>query len=152
MSHSDLSHADNALVPAPTRLRVVRILALLWNLVGVAMFFLHTRMAPEQIPALPEAQRMVYAAMPAWLDIAYGIAVFAGVFGAVGLLLRRRWAVWLLAVSLLAVLVQMGAIYAMTPAWQASGLSGLPMTLLIIGIAAWLLWFARRAEARRWLR
>lgn len=137
---------------APTRLRVIGIVALLWNLVGVVMFFLQTRMTAAQIAALPEAQRVVYAAMPGWLDIAYGIAVFAGVLGSIGLLLRRRWASGVLLVSLLAVLVQMGAIYALTPAWQASGVSGLPMTLLIIGIAAYLAWFARRAAQRGWLR
>lgn len=137
---------------APARLRVIGIVALLWNLVGVVMFFLQTRMTADQIAALPEAQRVVYAAMPGWLDIAYGIAVIAGVLGSIGLLLRRRWASGVLLVSLLAVLVQMGAIYALTPAWQASGVSGLPMTLLIIGIAAYLAWFARGAAQRGWLR
>lgn len=131
--------------------RAISILALAWNLIGVTMFFLHTGLSPEQIAALPDEQRMVYEAMPSWLAIFYGLSVFAGALGSLGLVLRRRWAVPLFVVSLASVLVQMIAIYALTPAWQASGASGLPMTLLIIGIAAFLLWYARRASARGWL-
>jgi hypothetical protein len=136
----------------PTLLRVVAIAAFAWNLTGVAMFFLQTGMDAAQIAALPEAQRTVYEAMPAWLAVFYGIAVFGGLVGSLGLLLRRRWAVPVLAVSLAAVLVQMTALYLLTPAWQASGASGLAMSLLITGIAAFLLVYARHAAARGWLR
>jgi hypothetical protein len=136
----------------PVSYRVISVLALLWNLTGVAMFFMQTRMTAAQIAELPEAQRVVYEAMPSWLAIFYGLAVFGGAAGSLGLLLRRRWAMPLFAVSLAAVLVQMIAIYVVTPAWQASGVSGLPMTLLITGIAAFLFWYARRASARGWLR
>lgn len=123
------------------------ILGLLWNLVGVTMFFLQTGLAAEEIAAMPEAQRVVYEAMPSWLAVFYGLSVFAGALGSLGLVLRRRWATPLLAVSLVSVLVQMVAVYALTPAWQASGASGLPMTLLITGIAVFLFWYARRAAA-----
>src|SRR5690606_33282671 len=81
----------------PTLLRVVAIAAFAWNLTGVAMFFLHTGLDAAQIAALPEAQRAVYAAMPPWLPVFYGIAVFGGLVGSLGLLLRRRWAVPVLA-------------------------------------------------------
>ncbi|WP_149195781.1 hypothetical protein [Luteimonas suaedae] len=136
----------------PTTHWVVGAVALVWNLIGVAMFFLQTNLGPEQIAALPPEQQQVYAAMPAWLDIPYGVAVFGGVLGALALLLRRRWAVAMFAVSLLAVVVQMAGVYALTPAWVASGASGLPMALLIVVIAGFLLWYARRAAARGWLR
>lgn len=138
--------------PVPVSFRVISVLALLWNLVGVAMFFLQTGMSAEQIAALPDAQRVVYEAMPPWLAIFYGLGVFGGALGALGLLLRRRWAMPLFAISLAAVLVQMIAVYVLTPAWEASGAGGLPMTLLIIGIAIFLFWYARRASSRGWLR
>lgn len=131
----------------PASFRIVSILGLLWNLVGVTMFFLQTGLAAEEIAAMPEGQRVVYEAMPSWLAVFYGLSVFAGALGSLGLVLRRRWATPLLAVSLVSVLVQMGAVYALTPAWQASGASGLPMTLLITGIAVFLFWYARRAAA-----
>ena len=81
----------------PTLYRVIAIAAVAWNLIGVAMFFLQTRLGPEEIAALPEAQRTVYEAMPSWLAVFYGIAVFGGLAGSLGLLLRRRWAIPVLA-------------------------------------------------------
>ncbi|TYT27034.1 hypothetical protein FZO89_12615 [Luteimonas viscosa] len=140
------------MTPVPTLFRVIAIAALAWNLIGIAMFFLQTGMSAAQIAQLPPAQQAVYAAMPAWLSIFYAIAVFGGALGSLALLLRRRWALPLLAISLAAVLVQTIALYALTPAWQASGVGGLPMTLLIVGIAAFLLWYARLASKRGWLR
>lgn len=73
------------------------------------------------------------------------------VIGVLGLLLRKRWAVAAFAASLVAVVLQMGGIYALTPAWQASGASGLPMTVLLVAICGFLLWYARRARARGWI-
>ena len=136
----------------PTLFRVIAIAAVAWNLIGVAMFFLQTRLGPEEIAALPEAQRTVYEAMPSWLAVFYGIAVFGGLGGSIGLLLRRRWAIPVLAVSLAAVLVQMTVLYLLTPAWDVSGASGAAMSLLIAGIAAFLLVYAQRAATRGWLR
>src|SRR5690606_28189993 len=77
---------------------------------------------------------------------------FGGLLGSAGLVLRRRWSIPLLAVSLAAVAVQMLALYLLTPAWQASGAPGLAFSLLIVAIAAFLLAYARRASARGWLR
>ena len=136
----------------PTSFRIISILGLAWNLVGVAMFFLQTGLDAERIAAMPEQQRMVYEALPSWLPVFYGIAVFGGLLGSAGLVLRRRWSVPLLAISLAAVAVQMIALYVVAPAWQASGASGLAFSLLIVAIAAFLLVYARRASARGWLR
>lgn len=136
----------------PTSFRIISILGLAWNLVGVAMFFLQTGLDAERIAAMPEQQRMVYEALPSWLPVFYGIAVFGGLLGSAGLVLRRRWSIPLLAISLAAVAVQMIALYVVAPAWQASGASGLAFSLLIVAIAAFLLVYARRAMARGWLR
>lgn len=135
----------------PASLRVIGWLALFWNIVGVVMFIMQTSITPEQVAAMPADRRMVYEAMPGWLTIAYAVAVFAGVAGAFGLLLRRAWAVPAFALSLLAVVLQMGGVYAFTPAWQVSGAAGLPMAVLLVGIATALVWYARRAQRRGWI-
>ena len=137
--------------PRPTSYWVVAILALLWNLAGVAMFCLQVTMDANTIAALPAPQREVYEATPAWLNAAFGVAVVAGLLGAIGLVLKKRWAVSLFLLSLVAVLVQMVAAYAVTPAWAAYGPAGLVMPVMVTAIAAFLWWYARRAAAKGWL-
>ena len=136
---------------APASVRVIGWLALFWNLVGVVMFIMQTGLSAEQVAAMPDERRMVYEAMPAWLTVAYAVGVFGGVLGAFGLLLRRRWAVAAFAASLLAVVANMVGIYVHTPAWQVSGAAGLPLGILLIAIAGFLFWYARRAAARGWI-
>ncbi|HRF84429.1 MAG TPA: hypothetical protein PLO34_08405, partial [Pseudoxanthomonas sp.] len=78
--------------------------------------------------------------------------VIGGVLGALSLLLRRRWAVPMFAISLLALLVQMVGGYAVTPAWAAYGAAGLAMPALLL-VVALLQWnYARRCRVRGWLR
>jgi len=74
------------------------------------------------------------------------------VLGSLGLLLRRRWAAPVYLVALVALVLQVVASYAITPAWSASGAAGLvfPVLLVAIAIALWL--FARRMAARGVLR
>jgi hypothetical protein len=142
---------STAVVSRPKLFWVVAVAALLWNLIGVLMFFLQVGMTPEQLAALPSEQRQIHEAAPSWLDIAYGVAVFAGVLGAIGLLLRKRWAVTLFLLSLLAVLVQMVSVYLLTPAWTLLGPSGLVMPLVIVLIALGLWMYSSKAAARGWL-
>lgn len=144
---------DNVTVgPRPKWALVVAVLALLWNLVGVAMCWIQVNMSAEAIAALPEAQRAVYEATPVWLNAAFAVAVVAGTLGALGLLLRRGWAVALFALSLLALVVQVAGAYLATPAWQAYGPAGLamPVLLLVIAVALWR--HAVTSKARGWIR
>lgn len=143
--------ASTIAAPRPTSFWVIAILALLWNLAGVAMFWLQVTMGADAIAALPAPQREVYEATPVWLNALFGVAVVAGVLGAVGLILKQRWAVALFALSLLAVLVQMVVAYAVTPAWSASGVAGLLMPVVVVAIAAFLWRYARSAAAKGWI-
>ena len=133
-------------------LRVWAGLALLWNLLGCAAFVSDLRLTADDIAALPAAQQALYAARPAWAVAATATAVFGGAAGCVGLLLARRWAVPLLALSLLGIVAQDiglfvlagGAAVAAPAVWALQGL------VLLVGIS--LLALARRAAARGVLR
>ena len=130
----------------------IAVLALAWNLIGLAMFFAQAMLDGEQVLQLPEAQRAVHLATPGWVNLAFAFAVIGGILGALCLLLRRRWAVPMFAISLLALLVQVIGTYLVTPAWVAYGAAGLAMPVLLLGVAL-LLWdYARRCAARAWLR
>ncbi|GAB3509524.1 hypothetical protein MNQ95_09075 [Pseudoxanthomonas daejeonensis] len=130
----------------------VAILALVWNLLGLAMFFVQVTMDEARLATLAEAERQVFLATPPWVNVAFAFAVIGGVLGALCLLLRRRWAVPMFGVSLLALLVQFAGAYLVTPAWQAYGVAGLAMPVLLLVISLALLAYARRCRARGWLR
>lgn len=136
---------------APKSYRYVAIAALAWNLLGVATFFVQIGLTPEQLAALPAKQREVYAATPIWINIAYALATLSGVLGSLGLLLKKRWAVHLFVLSLLALLVQTIGAYVVTPVWSVFGPAGLVMPMLLFVIAIALLLLARKMAARGWL-
>lgn len=138
-------------VPRPRSFWIIAVLALLWNLVGIAMFYMQIAMTPEQLAAMPAEQRAVYDATPSWLNAAFAVAVFGGALGALGLLLGKRWAVPMFLLSLLGLLVQMLGAYAVTPAWSAYGAAGLAMPILLVAIAVFLWLYSRKAAARGWI-
>jgi hypothetical protein len=130
---------------------LIALFALVWNLLGVAMWYLQVNMSAERLALMTEPQRQVYQATPGWLDVVFAVAVFAGVLGGVGLLLKKRWAATMFLLSLVAVLVQMIAAYVVTPAWAAYGPTGLVMPVVLVVIAGFLLSYANKARARGWL-
>ncbi|PJJ97466.1 hypothetical protein CO641_10880 [Lysobacteraceae bacterium NML91-0213] len=136
----------------PARVRVVGALALLWNLVGVAAFVMQLSMPAEALAAMPPEQRAVYEATPSWIYLFYGTATIGGALGSLGLLLGRRWAAAVLLVALAALLLQVAASYAVTPAWSLNGAPGLVFPALLLAIAVALYLFARRMAARGVLR
>lgn len=144
--------AASPATPVPAWFRIVAILALLWNLLGVAAFVMDASMSADTIAAMPEAQQQLYAVRPAWVLAAYAIAVFAGALGSLMLVMRRKLAPPLLVLSLLAVLVQMAYVFFLSDTLAVMGDAAMAMPLLIIAIAVALVWLARTAAARGWLR
>ncbi|KRA40097.1 hypothetical protein [Pseudoxanthomonas sp. Root630] len=130
---------------------ITGVLALLWNLIGVAFWYMQTNMTAERLALMSETDRQIYDATPGWLNIAFAVAVFGGVLGALGLLLRKRWAGTMFLLSLIGLLVQMMGAYVVTPAWAVYGPAGLVMPAVFVLIALFLLWYANKAQARGWL-
>ena len=140
-----------AVAPRRWTFWVIAFIALLWNLIGVAIFVMQLKLTPEMIAAMPAPQRAVYAATPAWINLVFGVAVVSGVLGALCLLLRKRWAVPLFLISLLAIAVQLAGAYAVTPVWAASGAAGLGLPVMLVVIALYLWWYSRDAAAKGWI-
>jgi hypothetical protein len=130
----------------------VAVLALLWEAAGCFAYFTQVTMEAAELARLPAAQRDIWAAMPAWVVGAYAVAVWVGLTGAVGLLLRRRWARIAFAVSLIAVIVQFGWTFLATPILTTIGTSAAAFPAFIALMAAILLWFSGLAARRGWLR
>ena len=141
-----------ASVGPPRSHRVISILAIVWMLLGVVAWTLDLMTDEQSVAQMSEAQRQLYAARPPWLFAVYGVAIFGGLLGAVGLLMRKSWAVALLALSLVAVVIQFGYTFLAMDAIRLLGAgAALPFPLVIFGIGVALLWYARRARRAGYL-
>ena len=105
----------------PTWFKVVAVLALLWNLLGCLAFFSDLRLSPEDLAKLPEAQQALYAARAGWAVAATAIAVFGGVLGSIGLLVRKKWAFPVFALSLLGILIQDFGLFVLADGMEVAG-------------------------------
>ncbi|MEP9401602.1 hypothetical protein [Sphingomonas sp. VNH70] len=137
----------------PRWFRIVAVLLVLWGFAGIAAFYYHATMGDAALSTLTEYERRFYFARPGWFDWVYATATWSGLFGALALVVRRRIAAGLFALSLLAVAVQFGWVFAATDLIAVKGAPAtVPFPLLIFVIALGQLALARHAVARGWLR
>ena len=127
------------------------VVALVWNLMGVAAFISDLMITPESLAALSEAERAMYENQPIWAKIAFALAVFGGAIGSLGLVLKKKWATPILIISLIGILVQMFYAFVVADALAVRGNSALVMSTLVVVIGIVLVWLARKADARGWL-
>ena len=136
----------------PRSFYIVGVLALLWNLMGDAAYLMQVTADLPQLARTDAYQANLFAQMPGWAWAAYAIAVWGGTVATIALLMRRRFAVPLYAVSLIAVLVQFGHSFLGTDllAVRGAGTALFPAMIVIIALA--LLLYARRMAKRGVLR
>lgn len=132
--------------------QLVAVLALAWNLIGFAMFWMQWNITPEQLAKLPDGQRAVHDAMPQWIWIANGIAVVSGVIASILLIMRKRLSVPFFWLSLVAIIVMFGYSFLVADMIAKVGMAeAAMMPIVVTAIAVALLWYARRARANGWL-
>lgn len=135
----------------PPSFTVVAVVALLWNVLGCVAFFSDLRLSPETLAAMPESQQTLHAARPAWAVGATALAVFGGVLGCLGLLLRKRWAYPVLLLSLVGILVQDFGLFVLADGATLAGPVVVAMQALVLAVGIGLVLLSRRAIARGWL-
>jgi hypothetical protein len=125
--------------------------ALLFECLGCFFYLAEVRLTPEQIAMLPLDQAAMLTARPAWYYAAFGVAVWVGLLGSIGLLLRRKWAVPMLLISLIAVIAQFSAVF-IVPAMRVVTSDALLGPVLVIVLCYGIFMLARLAGRRGWLR
>lgn len=143
--------AAGGLGKIPTWFRVVAVAGLLWELFGVAMYLMHVGILPNDTSRMSEAEQSLMASSPTFVTALFAIGVFAGAIGALGLVMRRRWARPVLIVSLVAVVLQFGSWLLLTDAIAVVGPTVFVMPLIIVLVALALVWLAGMAGQRGWL-
>ena len=126
-------------------------IALLWNLAGLFAVIADLRLSPADISALPAQQQALYAARPIWSVIASLVAVLGGTIGCLALLVRRKWAVFILYASLLGVVTQDIGIFVIAGAAKVSGPVPFILQGIVLFVAVGLVVLARSASVKSWL-
>ena len=135
----------------PGWFRLAAILALVWNLLGLAMLAAHFGLFGDLTSGMTESERALEQSTPGWVMIAFAIAVAAGFLGSIGLVMGQAWARPLLYLSLAAVLLQHGWTLFVSDAILVHGTIGWLLPFVIVDAAILLAILATVAARRGWL-
>jgi len=143
---------DEQVTPAqavPAWFWAAAVLALLFEAFGCYMYI--AQLSADRA-TLPLDQRAMWDATPTWMVAAYATAVWVGLVGAVLLLLRRKLAVPVLLMSLIAVVVQFSGLFLVPQLRQTVPDTALAGPIAIIVVCYAIFHLARLAHKRGWLR
>lgn len=135
----------------PVWFTIMAAMLTLWGLAGCASLYPNLTYDPNLDPNVTPWDR-ANMPMPGWLMAVYVVAVGSGVGGAIALFVKRRIAVSLSTIALIAVVVQFGYVFLATGIVPAKGLWTAYFPMAIFAIQLFQLWLARLADRRRWLR
>jgi hypothetical protein len=136
----------------PAHLLIVGVLALLWNAIG-AFDYLATQLRLDfYMSQFTEQQLAYFYGFPAWAVAGWAFGVWGGLAGAIGLLLRRRWAAWAFAISLAGMAVSSLYTLVLSNGAEIMGTEGAVFSAVIGAFAIFLLLYARAMASRGALR
>lgn len=144
---------ENAKIKIPVWFWVIAIFFLLWNIMGVFSFYAHTFISEEALAALPANERELYGDYPIWTTIVFAIAVFFGLFGSIGLLLKKKWSKIAFIISLCAIIPQMIHNVFFTKSMDVYGPAQTAiMPILVVVFGFLLVWFSHYSIKSKWLK
>lgn len=137
--------------PTPVWFRVVGIIAVLWNLLGVYQYLGHVGLVPPPQPMTPE-QQALSATVPAWVVGAFAIAVFSALLASLAMVMSRALARPLFLLSLVAIVAQSVWVLFMSDARRVEGNMALVMPIILTGVGLLFYWASSTGVKRGWLR
>lgn len=124
--------------------------ALIWNVLGGVNFF--AQMNADVVAAMPATARAIIESRPGWATAGFVIAVFGGALGCLLLMLKMSAATNFFIASFLGVVVTM--IHTVDVARSTIDFTPFEIVVMIlmpVVAAAFLIWYAKRAESKGWI-
>jgi hypothetical protein len=144
----------DAPMKTPWHLWLIGVIAVLFNAIGVFDFVMNLWQGPAYLASAGMTPEQIahYRAMPAWMMVVWAVGVF-GAFGAsVLLLLRRKLAMPVFVVSLVAFLISLLYTYVLTNGGAVMGRQMAITSAVIAVLLVLFAWYARSMAARGVLR
>ncbi|MBN9479284.1 MAG: hypothetical protein J0I52_03525 [Bordetella sp.] len=117
---------------APWHLWAIAAASVVWNGVGVWQWYQKVTGAAAYWSALTMEQVFYLRAAPMWTDVAFGVAVWCGLLGALMLLLRRRLAFNAFVAGLIAMLADTVYVHLLSNGREVIGAGGVAFGLVVV--------------------
>lgn len=130
---------------------VISIIALIWNAMGVSAY-LQQAYQTDSFKAMNTPEQLeIINRLPSWYTAIFATAVFASLLGCIFLLLRKKFAVNLFKIGLLAVIIQTVYNLFMNEGRENYGTFEYSMLLMIPFASIFLVWFSKNVSTKGWL-
>ncbi len=129
--------SDASNVTTPWQLWVVGVIALLWNSVGAFDYTMTEMRNTLYMRAFTPEQVAYFYGFPQWAIATWAIGVWGGAAGSLALLLRKRWAVPIFAISLAAMTLTFFYNFVLTDGVAVMGGRGallFPAVIFVVGV------------------
>lgn len=127
------------------------VLGLLWSFGGAYDYWMTVTENAEYMARIPTDTLAYYDSLPIWLMWPWAIAIWGTLLGWVFMLLKRKWAVPTFLVSLISLIVTM-IYFGVSGGYPIMGAMGSVMMIVVLVIAIFALWYARRSSHKTILR
>ncbi len=135
-------NAGAARSKTPVHLWIIGVVALLWNAIG-AFDYLATKLQLDfYMSQFSELQLEYFYGFPKLMTAGWAFAVWGSVVGSIGLLMRKKWAVWAFVVSCAGMVVTTIYNFGMTNGAEIMGSGGVIFSVVIWVIALFLLYYS----------
>jgi len=138
MTATETTEGDGAR-RTPVHLWIVAVLAVLWSAMGAFDYLATQLQLGAYMGQFSEEQLAYFYGFPKWVVAAWAFGVWGGLAGSIGLLLRKKWAVWAYAISLAGMAISSIYTLFLTNGLEMMGEGSLFMTALIWVLAIFLL-------------
>jgi hypothetical protein len=128
---------------------IIGVMSLLWNGMGVNAYLQYAFKTEASIAELNAEQIALMEGMPMWYTALFALAIFAGLIGAVILLLRKKMAISFFIVSFMcATINQVYWLFGTDSIEVFSDDKPFLFPVLIVVIAAFLIWYSKNQIAK----
>ena len=141
---------DNSVTRVHWSFWLIGAIALVWNVLGSANFFM--QMNPDMLDAYRESERAIVEGRPAWATGGFAIGVFGGALGCFLLLFRKSTSLYVFIASLIGVIVTMiHTVNVASSKIEFSPAEIFVMILLPLIVAAILIWYTKLVMSKHWI-
>jgi len=130
----------------PKHLWIVRIISLLWNLMGAFDYVMTKTQNADYMAKFTQEQLDFYYSFPTWAVVFWALAIWCSVLGSILLLMRKGLATPVFLVAFVSMVINAIYTYGFSNGMEMMGAGGFVFTLVIFFVALGLVLYSRAMQ------